>query len=163
MTREVAASVMPRAWERASPRERVAITVAAVVVLGALAWAFVWQPLTRDLERLRETVSIDRAALTSAHAMADEIAGMSRNTPPARGDLRLSVERALGDRGLRAPAVTIEPQADRVKVVIPAVPFSALVGALDATRKDAAAFVVEGVITPRVEPGSVRAEIVLAR
>ena len=95
--------------------------------------------------------------------MADEIAGMSRNTPPARGDLRLSVERILGDRGLRAPAVTIEPQDDRVKVVIPAVPFSALVGTLDATRKDAAAFVVEGLITPRVEFGSVRAEFVLAR
>ena len=34
MTSEVAASIMPRAWERASPRERVAITVAAVVVSG---------------------------------------------------------------------------------------------------------------------------------
>ena len=67
--------------------------------------------------------------------MADEIAGMSRNTPPSRGDLRSSVERALGDRGLRAPAVAIEPQADRVKVIIPAVPFTALVGALDATAR----------------------------
>ena len=36
MTRAVAASVVPRAWDRASPRERVAITAAAVVVLGAL-------------------------------------------------------------------------------------------------------------------------------
>ena len=64
MTREVAASVMPRAWERASPRERVAITVAAVVVLGALAWAFVWQPLTRDLAaRSLRTLDIFLSAL----------------------------------------------------------------------------------------------------
>ena len=162
MTREVAA-VVPRAWDRASPRERVAIVAAAVVVIGALGWALVWQPITRDLETLRETAAMDRATLTRARAMADEIAAMSRNAPPPRGDLRTSVERALGDRGLRAPAVTLEPQDDRLKIVVPAVPFSTLVGALDATRKDAGAFVVEGVITPRVEPGSVRAEFVLAR
>lgn len=163
MTNDAGASVVPRAWDRASPRERVAVVAAAVVVLSALAWAFVWQPLTRDLEGLRETASTDRATLTRARAMADEIAGMSRSATPPRGDLRSGVERALGERGLRAPAVTIEAQDDRVKIVVPAVPFRTLVGALDATRKDAAAFVVEGVITPRVEPGSVRAEFVLAR
>ena len=158
-----AASVVPRVWDRASPRERVAIAAGLVVVIGALAWAFVWQPLTRDLERLRETASLDKATLTRARAMADEIAGMSRSAPPPRGDLRSAVERALGDRGLRAPAVAIEPQPDRVKLMVPVVPFVTLVGTLDAIRKDAAAFVVEGVITPRVEPGTVRAEVVLAR
>jgi type II secretory pathway component PulM len=126
-------------------------------------WAFVWQPLTRDLEALRDTASMDRATLARARAMADEIAGMSRAAPPPRGDLRSSVERALGDRGLRAPAVTIEPQDDRLKIVVPAVPFSTLVAALDATRKDAAAFVVRRRDHAAVEPGSVRAEFVLAR
>jgi type II secretory pathway component PulM len=98
-----------------------------------------------------------------ARALADDIGGMSRAAPVPRGDLRAAVERALGDRGLRAPAVSIEPQDDRVKIMVPAVPFAALVAAIDAMRKDAAAYVVEVVITPRVEPGTVRAELVLAR
>jgi len=163
MTGAAAPSIVPRAWERASPRERVAIVAGLAVVIGALGWAFVWQPLTRDLERLRESSPADAATLIRARAMADDIAAMSRSAPPPRGDLRSAVERALGDRGLRAPAVAIEPQDDRVKVMVPAVPFVTLVAALDAIRKDAAAFVVEGVITPRVEPGTVRAEFVLAR
>ena len=163
MTSGAAPSIVPRAWDRASPRERVAIVAGLAVVLGALGWAFVWQPLTRDLDRMRESSPLDTATLNRARAMADDIAGMSRSAPVSRGELRSTVERALGDRGLRAPAVAIEPQDDRVKVIVPAVPFATLVAALDAIRKDTAAFVVEGVITPRVEPGTVRAELVLAR
>ena len=163
MTSGTTPSLMPRAWDHASPRERVAIVAGLAVVLCALGWAFVWQPLTRDLERLRESSPLDTATLIRARAMADDIAGMSRSAPVSRGDLRSSIERALGDRGLRAPAVAIEAQDARVKVIVPAVPFATLVAALDAMRKDAAAFVVEGVITPRVEPGTVRAEFVLAR
>jgi type II secretory pathway component PulM len=153
----------PRAWDRASARERVALVVGAAIIVGALAWAFVWQPLTRDLDRLRESAPGDAASLARARALADDIAGLARASVPPQADLRTAVERSLGDRGLRAPALTIEPQDGRVKVVIPVVPFATLVTALEAARKDAAAYVAEATITPRVDPGTVRAELVLAR
>ncbi|MEP7275371.1 MAG: type II secretion system protein GspM [Betaproteobacteria bacterium] len=163
MNRAAAASLVPGAWTRASSRERIAMGVGAAVVLGTLAWAFALQPLTRDLDRLRDAAPAVAASLAQARALADDIAGLARNTPPARGDLRAAVERAFAERDLRAPAVTIEPQGDRVSVVVLAAPFATLVAALDAAGKDGAAFVVEGTITPRVEPGAVRAELVLAR
>ena len=152
------------AWERAAPRERIAVAAAAVVVAGALLWSLAWLPLTRDLDRLREQRPRDAATLASARALADDVATLARtSTPPRSGDLRAALERTLTERGLRGPGVAVDAQDDRVRIVLPAVPMAALVGALDAARKDAGAWVVEGTIAPRVEPGTVRAEIVLAR
>jgi type II secretory pathway component PulM len=155
--------MVPRAWDRASPRERAALVVGALVVILAVAWAFVWQPLTRDLDRLREAAPAEGAAVARARTYADDIAALSRNVPPQRADLRASIERALGDRGLRAPSIAIDSQNNRVRVTIPAAPLATLVAALDGIRKDVGAFVAEATIIPRVEPGTVRAEVVFAR
>lgn len=163
MTTSDQPSLALHAWDRASPRERVALVAGAAVVIGALVFVFVWQPLTRDLAQLRDTSAAGAAALAQARTLADDIAALSRSAAPPRGDLRAAVDRALGERGLRPPAVTIEAQDNRLKLTLPAIPFATLVTMQDGLRKDAAAFVVEGTFTPRVEPGTVRAELVLAR
>ena len=167
MTARAAALVPPAwvaTWDRASKRERVLVVLALVVVAGALAWAFVWLPLTRDLARLAEQQPRSRATLVAARALADDIAALSRAAPAARGDeLRAALERVLAERGLRGTGMTLEAQDRRVRAVVPALAFPALVGVVDAARADAGAYVTEATITPRVEPGTVRAEIVFAR
>jgi type II secretory pathway component PulM len=50
-----------------------------------------------------------------------------------------------------------------VSVAFGAIEFDALVGALEALQRDARLRVVEATIAARVEPGVVRAELVLAR
>ena len=157
------ASLVPAAWDRASARERVALGVGAAVVIVALLWALAWQPMTRDLEQLREQAPRNAATLLTAHALADDISSLERGSASPRADLRTAVERTLAEQGLRAPAITLETTGDRVRATVPAIAFAALVRALDALRSDAAAYVVEGTVTPRVEPGTVRAELVLAR
>ena len=157
------ASLVPAAWDRASPRERVALVAGGVVVAGALLWAFAWQPLARDLAALREQAPRDAATLATARALANDVASLERASAAARGDLRSAVERALAEQGLRAPAVALEVTGDRIRMTAPAIAFATLATALDAVRKDAAAFVIEGTLTPRVEPGTVRAELVFAR
>lgn len=153
----------PAAWERASPRERVALAIGAIVVVGAVLWALVWQPLTRDVAELRERAPGAAATLSTARALADDIASLERGSATPRGDLRAAVERALGEQGLRTPVITIENTGDRVRVTVPAIAFLALVAAAEALRKDAGAYITEGTVTPRVEPGTVRAELVFAR
>ena len=128
MTNDTASTMVPRAWDRASPRERAALVVGALVVILAVAWAFVWQPLTRDLDRLREAAPAEGAAVAE-----------------------------------RAPSIAIDSQNNRVRVTIPAAPLATLVAALDGIRKDVGAFVAEATIIPRVEPGTVRAEVTFAR
>ena len=163
-----AAALVPSAWvatwDRASKRERVLVALALAAVAGALAWAFAWLPLTRDLARLAEQQPRSRATLVAARALADDIAALSRAAPAARNDdLRAALERVVAERGLRSPGVSVEAQDRRVRLVVPAVAFPALIGLVDAARADAGAYVAEATITPRVEPGTLRAEIVFAR
>lgn len=168
MSDNVARRIVPQswlhAWERASPRERIGVVAAIAVVGIALLWSLVWLPLTRDLARLLEHQPRAAATRVAAQALADDVATLMRAaSAPRAGDLRSAIDRTLNERGLRGPSVSIDAQDDRVRVVLPAVPFPALVGALDAARKSAGAWVAEGTVTPRVEPGTVRAELVFAR
>jgi hypothetical protein len=50
-----------------------------------------------------------------------------------------------------------------VRITLPSARFDALVGALEALQRDAALHVVEATLTARVEPGTVRAEVVLGQ
>ena len=164
LARRMAPLPLQNAWERAAPRERIAVAAAAIVVGAALVWALVWLPLTRDLARLVLQQPKDTATLVAAQALADDVATLARATAAApAGDLRGALDRLLNERGLRGPGVSLDAQDDRVRVVLPAVAFPALVAALDAARRSAGAWVAEATVTPRVEPGTVRAEIVFAR
>lgn len=152
-----------KAWDRAAPRERLLVVLGGVVVLATLAWALVWQPLERDLERSQQALVRETRMLGSARAMVDESAGLARDATAIRaGDPRAAIERVLAERGLRGGA-SIELQEGRVKVVLPAVRFAGLVAALDALRKDDGLRAIEATLATRVEPGTIRAELVMAR
>jgi type II secretory pathway component PulM len=151
------------AWDRASPRERrMAIAGAAIVALG-VGWGLLWQPMRADIDRIRLELSRATEVLAATRNLADEAAGLARETPPIRGaDLRTVVARVLAERGLRA-AGTLDVKDNRVTVVVSEARFDALVGALEALRSSDGLRAVEATLTPRVEPGTVRAELVLAR
>ena len=122
-----------------------------------------WQPLRADIGRTRAELSRATAALATSRTLADESAGLARDTPPVRGaDLRTAVARVLAERGLRA-AGALDVKDNRITVVLPDARFDSLVGALEALRTSEGLRAVEATLTPRVEPGTVRAELVLAR
>ena len=54
-------------------------------------------------------------------------------------------------------------QAARARLTFESVPFDALVRLLEAVQRDARLRVVEGKLIARVDPGTVRAELTLAR
>jgi type II secretory pathway component PulM len=151
-----------------SSRERRLAMAATAVVLLAAAWAWIWQPMQEDMMRLRRDIPRDRAALATARAQIEEIAGLQREKPPAIGgrtdfDPRVAVERVLGERGLKAAVTSLEVKDNRAYVTFAAVSFDALVGALDTLAKTDGLRPVEVTLTSRVDPGTVRAEITLAR
>jgi type II secretory pathway component PulM len=79
-------------------------------------------------------------------------------------DARADIERVLAERGLATgTAAPIDWRDGRARVTLESARFDALVGALEALQRDAKLRVVEATLTARVEPGTVRAEIVLAR
>ena len=157
-------SAWMRAWDRMSSRDRrLAVGVAAIVVF-ALAWLWLWQPLQDDTQRVRRDLLRDRATLAAARAQATEIPGLQRGTQnPTAGDPRLALERVLNERALKSSLTSLDVKDSRMYVTFSAIGFEALIGMLDALAKADGLRPVEATLTPRVEPGSVRAEITLAR
>jgi len=151
------------AWARASSRERRLLVIALLVVVGGLGWAWVWQPLLADTARLARDVPRERAVLAAARAQAADLAALEKAPAAVRGPLVPAIERAVAERGLRSDAGALEEKDGRVRVNLGAVRFDALVPLLDALAREPGARVVEGTVTQRVEPGLVRAELVLAR
>jgi type II secretory pathway component PulM len=151
-------------WSVKSSGERRLVAGVAALALALSGWQLLWQPLVRDIAALRTANARDAATLAEARRMADDLAGLARTTAPAApGDPRADFERVLAQQGLRAALAQQEWKEGRLNVVFNAVAFDALVAALEALQRDARLRVVSATIAARVEPGTVRAELVLAR
>lgn len=151
-----------RAWDRASPRERLLMRWGALVLVLAVLYAIAWQPLTRDIERTREELARDRTtlALLQGYAQPQRSAGTMAEMP---ADLRGAVERALDARGLRAATSALDARDHRVSLVLGEARFDTLIAMLDDLSRSDRVRVIEARLTARVEPGTVRAELTLGR
>ena len=155
---------LARWWAAKSPSERRTIAAVALVVAATLGWLVVWQPVQQDLAALRAAVPAARAALAEGERMAGEIAGLARAAPlPPAPEPQAALERILGEHRLRGGATQVDWREGRARIAIDATRFDTLIAALDALQRDARLRVVEATLTARVEPGTVRAELVVAR
>jgi general secretion pathway protein M len=149
-------------WQLRSPTERSLWLVAGGVVLVLAAWALVWQPLTRDTERLERRLVEQRATLDTARRQADEIAALTRNAAaPSGRDARSDVEATLARQGLKATAIE-RGDDQRLRVTLDSVSFDILATLIDGLQHDARLSVVDLTAAARVEPGQVRAEMTLS-
>jgi type II secretory pathway component PulM len=155
---------LARGWERASPRERTLLAAAALVVVAALGWTVVWQPMTADIARLQRDNARDHAVLDAARAQAADLIALARDTRPAPGaDPRAAVERVIAERGLRPAVASIDVQDGRVRVLFTSVRFDTLAAVLDALARADGVRLADAVLTTRVEPGTIRAELTFVR
>ena len=134
--------------------------IAAVVVTAAL----VAIPLRDAIARAREDVARNRAMLEVARERIADNAALAHANPAAKtADLRGAIDRVFAAHGLRYAPVDAQATDGRQSIVVEAAPFDALVRALDALAHDEGARLVDATLTTRVDPGTVRAELVLAR
>jgi type II secretory pathway component PulM len=155
---------LSRWWSSKSRAERRIIAGVAALVIAALGWWVAWQPLTRDITATRTGNARGIVALSDARAMTAEMAGLARAaTTVAGGDPRTDFERVLAAQNLGVPLTQQEWKDGSGRIVFSAVGYDALIAALEALQRDAHLRVVEAALTARVEPGMVRAEVVLAR
>lgn len=149
--------------EAKSPTERRLVATIAALVVGVTAWALVWQPIVRDVDALRAARPASEAAQAAARRMVDELSGLARAVAPPALDPRASLERALARHNLGAAVTQVEWTGGRARVVFAAVDYDALVAMLEALQREGRLRTVEATLTARVEPGTVRAELTLAR
>jgi type II secretory pathway component PulM len=155
---------LAHAWDRASARERAMIACAAIVLVVAAGWAWLWQPMNADIARLSRDLPREHGVLATARGQADALVALQRTSSAAKGgDPRAAVERALAERSLRPAVTALDEKDGRVRLTFAAVRFDALVALLDALAKTDGLRAVEAVLAARVEPGTIRAELTLAR
>jgi type II secretory pathway component PulM len=144
--------------------ERRVVAAIAVAVGVAVLWAAIWQPLRRDGDAMRTTHDVNATALAAARRMTEEAAGLARTAgTPAPVDTRSMLERILAQHNLRAAVTQLDWQEGRAHVVFAAVSYDALIALLEALQREGKLRAVEATLTARVEPGTVRAELTLAR
>ena len=73
------------------------------------------------------------------------------------------LERTLNQHNLRGAVTQLDWQEGRAHVVFAAVSYEALIGLLEALQRDAGVRAIDATLTARVEPGTVRADLTLAR
>ena len=152
------------AWLRISPRERWLIALGTVLVVGVVGHAFVWEPVMRDLAATRTALIETNARVTSAREAADEIAGLAREArPPRTADARAAADRVITAAGLRGDVTAISAADGRVRVTFAAIDFATLAALVESLGREEQLFVAEALVAARVVPGSVRAELALAR
>jgi len=153
-----------RVWDRMSPRERILTGAATCVVLVAAAWSLAWQPMQDGSLQMRRDLQRERAVLVAARAQTAEIAGLQRMAQSNfSGDPRLAIERVLGERGLKGALTSLEVKDSRTTITFTIIGFDALVGLLDTLAKVDGLRVIDATLVSRIDPGTVRAEIALAR
>lgn len=152
-------------WWRGKPaRERVFFAALAITAAALALWVALWQPLVHDVATLRSARANDAAAIEEGRRMAEEIAALTKEPPPGTpADDRADLERVLARHGLRGATTQLGWQEGRAQLVFGAVDYGALIGVLEALQREARLRVIEATLTARVEPGTVRAELTLAR
>ena len=120
--------------------------------------------MARDTASLRAARAGERRR-SRAGARDDEGNGELAR-PIANGaptDARATSTASSRNRTCAPPVTSLDWRDGRAHVVLAAVSYDALIGALEALQRDARLRAVEATLTARVEPGIVRAELTLAR
>ena len=155
---------LTRAFDAAATAQRRPWLAFALVAAIAVAVAIVAIPLRDAIARARDDLARNRLVLAAAHGRAAESVTLAHAGAPAKsGDVQAAIDRVLAAHGLRHAPVTAHASDGAPGIVIEAAPFDALVRALDALARDEGVRVVEATLTARIDPGTVRAELVLAR
>lgn len=150
------------AWHARPPRERALIAAGLAAIVAAIAWAFVVEPLQRDLQERTAALQEAQADLARARAQVEDLARLAGG-PSDGSDAHAAAETVIARRGLRPVLTASQFREGRVELTFEAIDFAALTTLIDALGREARLFPVDVLLAARTAPGSVRAEIVLAR
>lgn len=151
-------------WLRLSSRERALIALGLLVVVFGAGWPLLWQPIERDLEVRTAELAATRLRASEAQRAADEVVGLQRSAKaPRTADLRRAAESVVTMQGMKGALTALEASEGRVRLTFAAIDAVALAALVEALGRDELLFVSEAILATRVEPGRVRAELVLAR
>ena len=152
------------AWQQRSPRERVLIALAAIVVAGGAGYALLYRPLSIDLLESERAAAQARADVAVARQLADEVAGLAREPRAAQtADPRAAAARVAAATGLGSAVTAIDAREGSVRVTFADVGLDAFAAFVETAGREELLFPSEMLLAARVTPGRVRAEATFER
>ena len=153
---------LARAWDTGDTRQRVVWVALAVVLVSAAGFAAAIS-IQESAARTRAELERNRLILDIARARVAESATLARESAPVHAqDVRAAIARVLSSEGiLYAPDA--RTSGEPVRIVVGKARFDVLVRALDILARQEGIRTVDAMFAAQVDPGSVRAELTLAR
>lgn len=151
-------------WQQLAPRERKIIGWGGAGLLLALLYAYVWQPLGSERNRLRAVLPALRLAAEEVKAGAEEASRLKTSASPAVSGAALlaAVQQAASESGsAQTPQISLLDES-RVSAAWPSISFDAWT-AMAAKSQTILHLRLESVTVDALpEPGQVRVQAVFA-
>ncbi|MEW5791603.1 MAG: type II secretion system protein GspM [Pseudomonadota bacterium] len=117
-------------WQARNPRERWLIGVGLPLLVLSLLYVYLWMPLDKERQRLRQSVPALRIASQKLQQQAQEAQSLKQRVPQgqdaAPADLAAMLRQSAASQGLREPQVT-QASAEQLRVSLAEADFGALI------------------------------------
>lgn len=152
-------------WFKAlPPRERLALSVGAIIVLLLLLYGWIWLPLAADTARMRSSVPNLRSQASLLNAEAAEAKRLGAQPRPVANDvLANAIEQSVAASGLK-DRLQVQPlDSSRVQLSADGVGFNEWINLLAALQQTRNARVESARVEPQVDGTLVKVQAVLSR
>ncbi len=148
-------------WLRSrTPRERLLLSVLSAVLLVWLAFVAIWQPLQAARVRLADQVLRHERALAVLQSLPVTAAALAA---VATDDRPLNMVITETAATFQLTIRRLEPEGNRVRVVMDEAPFEAVILWMEAVQRDKGLRITDLDMTRRPSPGVVNATMALER
>jgi len=153
-------------WDARAPRERAIIAGGLAALAVAIAWAFVWQPISADRVRLNDALPrlrVQAAQVTAQGAEVDQLRAAARARGPSAPPQAI-IEQAMQAAGLGGALTGVTSLGEgRHQVGLRPVAFDALLRAIAQLGEAQGMSVDSMVLKAAAEPGKVQVENLVLR
>ncbi len=149
-------------WGGLAERERRLAQIGVVLVSLTLIYLLVWEPVDKELTRLRTAVPEQQLGLARMQALATQIQPLRGRAaqPPAAGQLLGAVEQSATARGLRGQISKLDADGQNaVLLTVEAMSFNSLAAWLVELQEASAIVVDQASLDAHAKPGQVSGKL----
>lgn len=159
---------MIRYWHKLQNRERAALVIAAIVVSLLSFYIFLWEPISSERARLRQSVAAQQQLLGWMQAAVERVKSYRSLSSSASGDSKQSllvrVEASAKEAGLSKNIRRIQPDSNNnVRVWIDAASFDEVVEWLVGLIKEGDVATRDLAVNKAAAAGTVNVRLLLQR
>jgi general secretion pathway protein M len=146
-------------WQARTTRERMTLLVGGGLLLVALLYAFVWQPISRERQKLHVALPELRAKAAQMKLDAQEIQRLKGATTAGAQNIRGAIEQSAQASGMRDKLTSTDVlDKSRARVTLSDVPFDQFLAWLDRLQQDGHVRLEAGQVEALPQTGHVKVQ-----